>query len=95
MLAKNDDPTVLKSLWIAAYDNAKQAGSHIFEVLGFPPSIRKICSHWHPYLRNYPACPFYYKAADPILHKTLSDGAMWYASPFDGDTTLWGSGSAS
>jgi hypothetical protein len=95
MLARGDDPIVLRSLWLAAYDRAKQAGSHIFEVLGFPPSIRQICSDWHPYLRKYPACPFYYKAADPTLHQTFSDGRLWYASPFDGDTTLWGFGTTS
>src|SRR5262249_44539773 len=44
MLAKQDDPDVLRSLSVAAYDHAKQAGSYVFEVLGFPPSIRQICS---------------------------------------------------
>lgn len=93
MLAKDDDPAALTSLWVAAYDRAKQAGSHTFEVLGFPPAIRQICSSWHPYVRKYPACPFYYKAANTDLHQTLADGNLWYASPFDGDTTLWGFGS--
>jgi hypothetical protein len=36
----------------------------------------------------FPATPFYYKGATPELHKTLSDGAAWYGTPFDGDTTL-------
>jgi hypothetical protein len=94
MLAKQDDPAILEALWVAAYDNAKRAGSHVFEVLGFPHSIRRVCAQWNPYLRRYPACPFYYKAADAVLHKTLSDGAMWYATPFDGDTTLWSFGTA-
>ncbi|MGA9393053.1 MAG: hypothetical protein WBV69_21665, partial [Candidatus Sulfotelmatobacter sp.] len=43
---------------------------------------------WNPYVRKYPASPFYYKAADAALHKALSDGNAWYATPFDGDTTL-------
>jgi hypothetical protein len=94
MLAKQDDPAILKALWAAAYDHAKRSGSHIFEVLGFPQSIRRVCSQWNPYLRKYPACPFYYRAADPDLHKTLLDGTAWYASPFDGDTTLWSFGTA-
>jgi hypothetical protein len=94
MLAKEDDPDVLRALWAAAYEHAKRAGSHIFEVLGFPENIRRVCSQWNPYVRKYPCCPFYYKAADPALHKTLSDGLVWYASPFDGDTTLWSFGTA-
>ena len=88
MLAKQDDPEVLRTLLIAAYDHAKRGGSYILEVLGFPPSLRRVFLQGNPYHRKYPACPFYYKAADPILHKTLSDGMAWYASPFDGDTTL-------
>jgi hypothetical protein len=88
LVVRGDDPEVVKALWKAAYDYAHHAGSHILEVLGFPPSIRHVASQWNPYLRKYPACPFYYKAADPGLHKTLSDGALWYASPFDGDATL-------
>lgn len=95
MLAKEDDLEVLRSLWAFGYERAKQAGSHIFEVLGFPPRVREIGSPWHPYLRKYPACPFYFKATDAALHRILSDGSAWYASPFDGDTTLWGFGTAS
>jgi hypothetical protein len=88
LVAKQDDPEVVGVLWAAAYDTAKHAGSHILEVLGFPPNIRQVGLKWHPYRRKYPACPFYYKAADPVLHKALSDGTAWYASPFDGDATL-------
>ena len=88
MIARKDNPEVLAALCVAAYDQAKQAGSHILEVLGFPQTVRSVCSRWNPYLRKYPACPFYYKAVDPLLHKQLADASAWYASPFDGDTTL-------
>ncbi|MGA9131651.1 MAG: hypothetical protein WB384_06580 [Candidatus Sulfotelmatobacter sp.] len=88
ILAKHDDPEVLRALLIAAYDDARSAGSYILEVLGFPPKIRGVLLKWNPYLRKYPACPFYYKAADPVLHKALAVGTAWYATPFDGDTTL-------
>ncbi len=89
MLVKLDDSAIVSALLSAAYDHAKRAGSHVLEVLGFPPGIRQVCTQWNSYRRKYPACPFYYKAADPALHKTLSDGRAWYATPFDGDTTLW------
>lgn len=88
ILAKQDDPEVLRALFAAAYDGAKRVGSYVLETLGFPPNIRRILLRWNPYLRKYPACPFYYKAEDPVLHKALSDGMAWYATPFDGDTTL-------
>jgi hypothetical protein len=87
-LVKRDDPAIVKALWLAAYHRARRAGSHVLEVLGFPPSIRHACAQWRPYSRKYPACPFYYKAPAANLHKTLSEADAWYASPFDGDTTL-------
>ena len=92
ILAKHDDPDVLQALLRAAYDQATRAGSHVLEVLGFPENVRKVCSQSRPYERRYPASPFYYKASDPKIHKLLSDGLFWYASPFDGDTTLFGPG---
>jgi len=87
MLAKQDDPTILRALWVAAYEQAKNTGSHVLEVLGFPEGIRQVCAEWKPYYLTS-ACPFYYKAADPILHKIFLDDAAWYATPFDGDRTL-------
>jgi len=87
-LVRRDDPEIVRALWAAAYESAKREGSHVLEVLGYPPGIRQACAEWNPYVRQYPACPYYYKAADPILHKALSDGAAWYATPFDGDATL-------
>lgn len=95
MLAKQDDPEVLRALWGAAHNLAKKAGSHVFEVLGFPESVRRVCSQWNPYARKYPTCPFYYKASDVALHKQLADGLLWYATPYDGDTTLLNFGTAS
>jgi hypothetical protein len=88
LVAKWDDPEVARALWVAAYEVARQSGSHVLEVMGFPSGIRQVSPVWNPYRRKYPACPFYYKAADPALHKALSDEAIWYASPFDGDATL-------
>ena len=88
MLVRQDDPKVVGALWAAAYKRAKQAGSDTLEILGFPPNMRQVGAKWKPYSRRFPACPFFYKAADPALHNTLSDGAAWYACPFDGDASL-------
>jgi len=88
MLAKQDDPVIVRSLWAAAYDYARREDSHVLQILGFPSCIRELCRQWRPYLTTDPVLPFYYKAAEPMLHKTLSDGMAWYATPFDGDRTL-------
>jgi len=88
LIAKNDAPDVVQTLLTAAYNQAQKTGSHTFELLGFPPRIRQAALAWNPFRRKYPACPFFYKAANPELHKTLSDATAWYASPYDGDATL-------
>jgi hypothetical protein len=88
MLVKLDDAEVTRTLLSAVYEHSKKNGSDILEVMGFPHTIRAVCLEGNPYMRKYPATPFYYKAADPVLHKALSDGTRWYATPFDGDTTL-------
>lgn len=94
ILVKQDNPDVLRCLWVAAFDQAKKAGSHILEVLGFPPSIRSVAFQWKPYVRKYPACPFYYRASNQTLHQELTDSRLWYASGFDGDTTLFNFGTS-
>ena len=88
MLVKLDDPEILKTLMVAAYKHAKRAGSNVLEAQGFPAGIRRLFLQWNPYSRKFPATPFYYKGAAPAMHKTLADGALWYGTPFDGDTTL-------
>jgi hypothetical protein len=88
LLVAEDDPMVTQQLLVAAYEHAKRSGSHILELWGFPENIRGICLQGTPYLRKYPACPFFYKARDHQLHQTLGNGDAWYACPFDGDTSL-------
>jgi hypothetical protein len=88
MIVEQDDPEIIRTLMAAAYKHARKAGSHVLEVQGFPANIRSMCAQWNPYSRTFPATPFYYKGANPELHKTLLDGALWYGTPFDGDTTL-------
>jgi hypothetical protein len=82
------DEEIVRALCVAAYKHAKSIESDILEIVGFPPAIRNVCAQWNPYRRKYPSCPFYFKAADPILHQALSSATAWYACPFDGDATL-------
>jgi hypothetical protein len=88
MVVKGDNPEAVEALLVSAYAHAKKAESHILELWGFPQSMRKVFAKSRPYARKYRACPYHYKAADPMLHEALSHGEAWYASPFDGDTTL-------
>ncbi|MGD0181053.1 MAG: hypothetical protein ABSC15_14670 [Terriglobales bacterium] len=88
LLIKQDRREVLEELFVVAYDEAKRAGSHVCEVMGFPANVREVFQQWNPYQRQFPSCPFHFKAANPEFHSTLLNEAIWYASPYDGDTTL-------
>lgn len=88
LLVEGDDPEVTGELLLAAFEKAKELRSHVFEVLGFPDFVRRICSAWRPYSRTFPECPFYYRTRDRTLHEKLNRADPWYAGPYDGDTTL-------
>jgi hypothetical protein len=88
LIARRDDPEIIRALCVAAYKHAKSIGSDILEVAGFPPGIRNVFWQWNPYRRKLPSCPYYFKAADPALQQALSSATAWYACPFDGDATL-------
>jgi hypothetical protein len=88
MLVEQDDSRVIASLLEATYANAVASGDHVLEVLGLPGNVRQIFMARNPYHRKYPASPFFYKARDQALGQILADENAWYASPFDGDTTL-------
>lgn len=89
LLVRQDNPEVVEQLFAAACGDARDAGCHVLEVMGFPDRIRQIAQRWKPYVRRYPAHPFFFKARDRRLHETLLEKDVWYACPFDGDTTLW------
>ncbi len=88
-MAENDDPQIIDPLLTAIFTSAKDAGNHVLEVMGFPEEVRKSFLRWRPYSRNYPACPYFFKARDAALQEKLTDENAWYACPFDGDATIW------
>jgi hypothetical protein len=82
-------PQVMDHLLAAILRSARDAGSHVLEVMGYPKAIRQKFLQWKPYSRDYPACPYWYKARDAVLHQQLANENAWHACPFDGDATLW------
>jgi hypothetical protein len=89
LMVKGRDAEILGHLLSAAHKGAKDAGSYSLEVMGFPRHIRQVLMQWKPYWRKYPACPFYFKTRERALHERLAAEDAWYASPFDGDSTIW------
>src|SRR5258708_668152 len=90
-LMTNNDPAadIADCLLAASYASASNAGSDVLEVIGFPASVRDTLLKQKPYSRDYPLCPFFFKARERALQEKLASESVWYASPFDGDATLW------
>ncbi len=88
ILAKRDDPQVLRALLVGCCDQAERIGADILEVGCVPLQVLQLCIDSKAYVRTLPACPFNYKANDPELHRALNCSTAWYASAYDGDTTL-------
>lgn len=88
ILASQDDPDVLRSLLVAAYSRAAREGSDIFEIGCAPVEVQRAIAGWKPYVRSLPNPQFFYKATDQQVHQALASGSAWYASAYDGDTTL-------
>ena len=89
LMTATDDPELVTSLLSASHDSSRESGSHVLELLGYPRKIREVCLLARPYWRDYPACPYYFKARDRVLQQRLQNESAWYACPYDGDTTLW------
>ncbi len=60
----------------------------MFEVIGFPKSVRRCLADLRPFELHDDSIPFLYRAVDPQLHQNLSDPTVWYASLYDGDGSL-------
>jgi hypothetical protein len=89
LMVESEDRALIMSLISAAHESSARAGSHVLEVLGFPQIIRDVCLQGHPYWRDYPACPYFYKVRKPELQEQLKAEEAWYACPYDGDATIW------
>ena len=86
MLVEDEESTVPQELMVAAFEYARRNNHHVFEVFGFPRSIRQVCMKWNPYMREQSS--YLFKAADRDLHSALESENAWYATPYDGDSTL-------
>jgi hypothetical protein len=89
LLVEKDMPEIVRSLIVAAHKSAVENGSHVLELMGFPSVIRDAVMTWNPYSRQYPSCPFFFRARDKAIQEKLLSESAWYASQFDGDATLW------
>jgi len=86
MLVEDEESSVPRELLIAAMEYARRTKHDVFEVIGFPRSIRRVCYEWNPYLRTHSS--YVFRATERGLHAALGSEEAWYATPYDGDAML-------
>lgn len=84
----DDDAATIEALLGTACDVARAGGASMLEAIGFPERIQRVFRASRPYQLWNDAIPFWYKASDPGVHRTLSDPGRWYACLYDGDGAL-------
>jgi len=89
LMVSGDEDVIVERLISAAYRNSKSRGATVLEVMGFPTNIRRAMLRLRPYVREYPADPFFFKVRDKALQEILAAESAWYATPYDGDSTIW------
>ena len=87
-LIAGEDPDIFDALLGAAFEATIEAGAHVLELIGLPDSFRRRAHAARPFVRAVETWPFYYKPVGWTLSKCLEEPGAWYATPFDGDTTL-------
>ena len=88
LLAENDDPEVVDGLLWAAYEQARKDGVSVFELFGFPGTIRSRFARRNPYSRQLDSWPYFYRASGSELQARLGSEQAWHACPYDGDATI-------
>ena len=83
-----DNQDVLSALLSRAYALAAETGCHILEVIGLPASIREQIHGHRPFVRRMPTWPLYYKPCNDRMEGEVAPEAVWYVTPYDGDTSL-------
>lgn len=88
VLIAGDDADIFDALLGAAFEATVEERAHVLELIGLPDVFRRRARAQRPFARTVETWPFYYKPVGLTLTKCLEEPGAWYATPFDGDTTL-------
>ena len=89
LLARDDDPTVVRALLAKAIAVARADEMHVIEAGAVPARLRPAVESLRPFYRTLPTRPYYWKAMDPSLVTVLADPSAWYITAYDGDAALF------
>jgi hypothetical protein len=83
-----DEAVIIKTLLRKTYDIAKADQVDIVNMIGFPDHVRQCFLSTFPLERELSNMPFWFLAKDRDMMASLKNIDVWYAGPYDGDTTL-------
>ena len=88
LVSLKDNEEVYFSLIKNCIIETKKRGYHMFEIVGFKDSKRKIFSKFQTFSRNLSIFPFYYKTSNNVNENFLEIKDTWDPSLIDGDSFL-------
>ena len=79
---------MIKELVLKIFRYAKNEKVALLQMIGFPAPVRSAIDSMHPFVRSFSYYPFLFYAVNPELVDKLDNEAVWYASTFDGDSSI-------
>lgn len=88
LIVLDDDPVAIRELIKRAFLYAKENKIDVLQMIGFPSVVRSALHPLHPFTHTISYNPFWYYVLNPDLKDVLQNESVWYASTFDGDSSI-------
>lgn len=88
LIVLDDDPDKIGNLIQDIYTYAKKQKMAMLQMVGFPSFVRSALKPLYPFMHTLPYTPFWYFVVNPELKDPLQNESAWYATTFDGDSSL-------
>jgi len=88
LIVYDNDPTSINFLVREAFLYAQKKQVDILQFTGFPENIRDALKLTKPFSRKFSYSRFWYYVVNKDLEKPLKKKSTWYASLFDGDSSI-------
>jgi hypothetical protein len=88
LIVQGNMPDLILGLVKEAFLHAKKNNVDLLQITGFPDDIRNELKLFKPYRRKYSFSRFWYYVVNKNLEEPLKKKSIWYASIFDGDSSI-------
>jgi hypothetical protein len=88
VFVKDNEPIIILSLLKEVFLYAKKQETTLLQCIGFPVEVRNALKIAKPFSRRYSYNRFWYYVINPELKEPLRKKSTWYASMFDGDSSI-------